>query len=279
MNRDDFVPVAQIKGWIRSLCEQNRQELIIASQKSRIIMSQRGPDPSVELLDLSESEDDFKRAERFYIGAFWRYACDAIGAQGVKTALLVKWENTIVETPDWIFDQSKRQGDNPDNHAPRRYFRHIDPEEMKVITPSDLIDPSANGRGITESYFNAVQRYNDQKRLVGAQWLWPASSLPTIETLAPYVHLPNDFILKRPISGLLRSSQTDQIERQKPTGMSHDIKAFCEERGYTEKPEHVPFKFLRANFVTSFAKYETKSDDAIRQAFYRYWRTNFKTIT
>ena len=66
-------------------------------------MAQQMPNLSVELLDLSETDDDRRRAERFYIRAFWRFACDAIGAQGVETALLVKWINTIVETPDWIF--------------------------------------------------------------------------------------------------------------------------------------------------------------------------------
>lgn len=255
------------------MCEQNRQELILVSQKNRIALVERTPNLSVELLDLSETDDGRRRAERFYIGAFWRFACDAIGAQGVETALLVTWRNTIVETPDWIFDHSKRQGDDPANYAPRRYFQHIDPEEMKVITPTDLIDPSANGRGITESYFNAVQRYNDKKRLAGAQWLWPKSSLPTIEALASYVHLPTDFVLKRPIPGLLWSSDTDQIEHQKPTEMSHDVKAFCEVHGYINKPEGLPFKVLSANFVTSFAKHKTKSDDALRQAFYRYWKT------
>ena len=103
MTPDDFVPAAQIRGWIRSLCEQNRQELILVCQKNRIALVERTPNLSVELLDLSETDDGRRRAERFYIGAFWRFACDAIGAQGVETALLVTWINTMFETPDWIF--------------------------------------------------------------------------------------------------------------------------------------------------------------------------------
>lgn len=198
MNLDDFAPATQVRGWLRSLCEQNLENLTQTMRERRINRSRVvGYERIMRPLDESVTDEDRANAGNYYHRAFWEIVHDQI-MLGEVNAMLFEWESLIPAEP-WMFEAKFRRGHDWVGVTCDHVFANLNETYLSVTMPED---PNKGGRGIPELDRQRREENKRRGRLVRFELLWPKHQLPSLAELNSYARLPEGREPNPPIPGL-----------------------------------------------------------------------------
>lgn len=241
MKEDDVVRASQIRGWLRSLCRQNldqiqnklRQERIesVHANLLREFQRQRGQDSSDTMLalpddtfdhlafmkdqlaqgpkDNSINDEDIANAEVYFHRAFQELIVD-LSKTEQPPMMLFHFDREIPSAPKWILEPRFAAGLGGLFGRADDGFKYLD-QRLTVREPLELHNTGPWRASQEDQY-----RYDVQYVLAGSVLVWRKDQMPVLEDLLPYALLPLHHVPEPPIDGLREGAG----KRLSPLGMA-----------------------------------------------------------
>jgi len=203
---EDYVPAAQIRGWLRSLCEQNQPNIANIVQGMRIGRARKIFKEQRRLIDRSQTDRDRTNTAHFYHVAFARLAKKWAHKEGGAFAVYNP-QNGVQSFKPWMFDEFGKKKVGGQETVYEHEFANLSETDLSIVPPTDLPIQMPTMPNAVRSVFPAIaqlriQRHTEQVALVGSELLWAKAHLPTRTDLFSHSLLSLEYIPSPIIWGL-----------------------------------------------------------------------------